>query len=62
VIVNQGMREHPMELALDETFTTSSITRTVFDGSERFANLGSLPPEGIVVVPPRSVVTVAYTN
>jgi hypothetical protein len=36
--------------------------RTVFDGTERFANLGSLPAEGIVNIPPRSVVTVAYSN
>jgi O-glycosyl hydrolase len=62
VIVNQGLREHPIELALDATFAESSVARTVFDGSERFADLGSLPAEGIVVVPPRSVVTVAYSN
>jgi O-glycosyl hydrolase len=62
VIVNQGMNEHAMELVVDETFATASVTRTVFDGSERFAAIGSLPREGIVVLPPRSVVTVAYTN
>jgi O-glycosyl hydrolase len=62
VIVNQGLREHPIELALDRVFATTRVTRTVFDGSERFAELGSLPAEGIVNMPARSVVTVAYSN
>jgi hypothetical protein len=61
VIVNQG-REHPLEIVLDDSFATSTVTRTVFDGSERFADLGRLPAEGIVNVPPRSIVTVAYSN
>jgi hypothetical protein len=62
VMVNQGLREHPIELALDDSFATSSVIRTVFDGSERFADLGRLPAEGIVNLPPRSIVTVAYSN
>jgi O-glycosyl hydrolase len=62
VIVNQGLREHPVELALDDAFATSSVRRTVFDGSERFADLGSLPAEGIVTLPPRAIVTVAYSD
>lgn len=62
VLVNQGLREHPVELALDVAFASSSVTRTVFDGTERFAALGSLGPDGIVILPPRSVVTIAYSN
>jgi O-glycosyl hydrolase len=62
VIVNQGLREHPIALTVDKSFATSQVMRTVFDGTERFANLGSLPAEGIVNIPPRSVVTVAYSN
>jgi O-glycosyl hydrolase len=62
VLVNQGLGEHAMELTVDAAFATANVTRTVFDGSERFADLGALPREGVVVVPPRSVVTVAYSN
>jgi O-glycosyl hydrolase len=62
VLVNQGVREHPVELTLDVAFAGATVHRTVFDGSERFADLGSLPADGVVVVPPRSVVTVAYSN
>jgi O-glycosyl hydrolase len=62
VLVNQGVREHSVELGLDTGFERASVTRTVFDGIERFAELGSLGADAIVVLPPRSVVTVAYSN
>ncbi len=37
----------------------SEVTRTVFDGVDRSAELGVLSAEGILGVPGRSVVTVA---
>jgi O-glycosyl hydrolase len=62
VLVNQGAREHSAALTLDAAYSNVSVTRTVFDGTERFADLGGLGPEAVVVMPPRSVVTVAYSN
>ena len=36
----------------------SEVTRTVFEGIERSAELGPLPAEGVVRVPGRAIVTV----
>jgi len=39
----------------------AEVTRTVFDGVERSADLGALPPAWVVRVPGRAIVTVAFT-
>lgn len=63
VVVNAGQTELDTEIELDEelsdALSSSEVTRTVFDGIERSAQLGALPPEGVVRVPGRSIVTVA---
>ena len=45
--------------SLEEIPATSEVTRTVFEGIERSAELGALPAEGILRVPSRGIVTVA---
>ena len=60
VVVNAGADSFNVELGLEVTSTThSQVTRTVFDGVERSADLGSLPSNRSVRVPGHSVVTVA---
>ena len=53
-----------LDLALEpgETFASSTVTRTVFDGVERSAELGSLSSEAVVQVPVRAIVTVSLGN
>jgi glucuronoarabinoxylan endo-1,4-beta-xylanase len=41
------------------TASSSQVVRTVFDGVERSADLGSLSNEGVLRIPGRSIVTVA---
>jgi glucuronoarabinoxylan endo-1,4-beta-xylanase len=63
VLVNTGRATLDVELDLGAvTPASSKVTRTVFDGVERSADLGSLPPENVVKVPSRAVVTVAIEN
>ena len=60
VLVNPQPEEAVVELSLGEqTLVTSHVTRTVFPGIERSAELGVLPAESIVVLPGEAVVTVA---
>jgi hypothetical protein len=60
VLVNAEPTEVVVELALgEETPLTAHVTRTVFPGIERTAELGTLPPEGLVTVPGHAIVTVA---
>ncbi len=59
VLVNAGSDELAATLDLGDTDPTSTaVTRTVFDGVERSAELGALPAERIVRVPGRALVTV----
>lgn len=59
VMVNAGNDELDVDLDLGDTDPTSTtVTRTVFDGVERSAELGALPDERIVRVPGRATVTV----
>ena len=60
MIVNAAAAELDATVDLGELAPTSStVTRTVFDGVERSAELGALPAEGTVRVPGRAIVTVA---
>lgn len=62
VLVNSGSSPLAVELARDEaTPMRAEVTRTVFDGVERSADLGALPPAWVVRVPGRAIVTVAFT-
>ena len=40
----------------------TELARTSFDGSERFADLGVLSPDGVVSIPPHAIVTIARTR
>jgi hypothetical protein len=66
VLVNTGTDELAAEVIVPAEqrlrLVNSEITRTVFDGLERSAVLGALPPSGVVRVPGRSIVTVALTS
>jgi hypothetical protein len=60
VLVNSGPDQVAFHLEISgATMTESEVRRTVFDGAERFQNLGSLSAEGVLEIPGRSVVTVA---
>lgn len=64
VLVNAGLTEFATQIELDAEAMglsgNAQVTRTVFDGVERSAELGALPAEGIVQVPGHSIVTVAW--
>jgi glucuronoarabinoxylan endo-1,4-beta-xylanase len=61
VLVNPAPTEVVVELALDEPAPIAShVTRTVFSGIERSAELDALAPEGIVTLPGKAIVTVAF--
>jgi O-glycosyl hydrolase len=61
VLVNPGNTGVAVQLDLpSDAPNTSSITRTVFGGLEHAELLGSLSAEGILKVPPRAIVTVAF--
>jgi glucuronoarabinoxylan endo-1,4-beta-xylanase len=63
VLVNPGSLGVDAKLVIPELESmTSSITRTVFGGLERGASLGALSPEGVLRVPARAVVTVAFSE
>ena len=64
VLINDGTTDLSAELDFvnGEHLTHSSVTRTVFDGVERGAVLGSLSVDGVLKVPARSIVTVAFAN
>lgn len=64
VLINDGTTDLSAELDVvnGEQPTHSVVSRTVFDGVERGAVLGSLSTGGVVKVPARSIVTVAFTN
>ena len=61
IIVNTGVEPFNVELGLDVSDTAQSqVTRTVFDGVEQSADLGSLPSDRVVRLPAHSIVTVAF--
>jgi glucuronoarabinoxylan endo-1,4-beta-xylanase len=60
VLVNPQPSESVVELALGAMAASSMVvTRTVFSGVERFAELGALPADGTLTLPGESIVTVA---
>jgi O-glycosyl hydrolase len=63
VLINSGAGQLEVEVALPDALHTAlertEVTRTVFEGVERSAELGALPPENGVRVPGHSIVTIA---
>jgi hypothetical protein len=54
-----------LEVALDLGtlgIGSAELRRTVFDGSERFADLGAWPAESAIPLPPRSIATVVIAE
>jgi len=66
ILVNAGPTELATRVDLDAEALglpgTAEVTRTVFEGVERSAELGVLPAEGVVLVPGHSIVTVAWQS
>jgi hypothetical protein len=64
VLINDGTTDQTagLDFVNGEHLTHSVVSRTVFDGVERGAVLGSLSVDGVVKVPARSIVTVAFSN
>jgi hypothetical protein len=63
VLINPGSEDLDaaleLEAALRARLSRSEVTRTVFEGSERAALLGVLAADGVVRLPPKSIVTIA---
>jgi hypothetical protein len=60
VLINPGEQARDVQLALDEQGAAgTAVARTAFDGDERFADLGALSADGVVHLPPHSIVTIA---
>lgn len=63
VLVNQSDEYSDVEIAApaswDAALRTASVTRTVFNGVERSADLGSLARDRVLRIPGRSVITIA---
>ena len=66
VLVNSGDVALEAELALSDAVRSrlshTEVLRTVFEGIERYAALGALADEGVVHVPPRSIVTATLAS
>lgn len=64
ILVNSGTTDLDADLDLGDAsnMVHSDVTRTVFGGVERGADLGSLSAKGVLKVPSRSIVTVAVSN
>ena len=62
VLLNSGGTALDVRLAMPSEFSTSEVTRTVFGGRERAAALGSLSAQGVVTIPARAIVTVAFSD
>lgn len=61
MIVNPGSETIAAQVEVSgRARASSTVTRTVFDGDERSAALGSLPEAGIVRVPGHAIVTVTF--
>lgn len=62
VLVNAGTTDIDAKLGFaNGSFGTSEVTRTVFGAAEHGAKLGRLSKEGVLSLPPRSVVTIWMT-
>ena len=60
VLVNSGVDPLTIQIGLSAaTIANSQVTRTVFDGTERSADLGKLPFENVLRLPEHSMATVA---
>ena len=62
VLINPRSFELSARLNLPDTWPTSEVTRSVFSGVERSASLGALSTQGVLRIPPESVVTVALSR
>jgi glucuronoarabinoxylan endo-1,4-beta-xylanase len=64
VLINDGTTDlsAALDFASDDQPAHSVVSRTVFDGVERGAVLGSLSTSGVLKVPARSIVTVAFRD
>lgn len=65
VLVNPGAEDRDADVIVPEALRAqlarTEVTRTVFEGVERSAELGPLSADGVVRVPGRSMATVAFT-
>ncbi len=59
VLINAGTRERVIALG-GATLGPARVTRTVFDGSERMADLGRLKAGSPITLPPRSMATARF--
>jgi len=62
VLINSHSVEVSARLKLPGDWSSSRVIRSVFSGIERYKVLGALSSEGIVRLPPASVVTVALSR
>jgi O-glycosyl hydrolase len=62
VLINAGVAEVSARLKLPGDWSTSDVKRSVFSGVERWAPLGALSTQGVLRIPPESVVTVALSR
>lgn len=64
VLVNDGSTDQnaKLDFANGEHLAHSTVSRTVFDGVERGAVLGSVSQDAVLRIPARSIVTVAFSN
>ncbi len=62
VLINTRVVELSAQLKLPGDWLTSDVTRTVFSGVERSTELGALSTQGVIRMPPESVVTVALSR
>jgi len=62
VLINTRSIELSARLKLPGNWSSSEVTRSVFGGVERSAELGALSTQGALRMPPESVVTVAFSR
>jgi hypothetical protein len=65
-LINSGAEDRDAEVVvpagLRAQLGQAEVTRTVFEGVERAAELGALSAEGVVRVPARSIATIAFAT
>lgn len=59
VLINSGFATHTVSLDVGDG-RSFSLSRTVFGGQERMADLGTLPSGGSIALPPRSMATARF--
>src|SRR6188768_414100 len=62
VLINTRSVELSPRLKLPGDWSASQVTRSVFSGTERYSTLGGLSSQGVLRMPPESVVTVALSR